>query len=67
MPDLEEDLPSNKKNKKKFQKLDCYSGVCLPNKDTCHIPSTAEKETNFKAGLGAKRIKLETSDNEEQF
>ena len=37
--------------------------MCLPNKDTCRIPSTSEKETHFKA---AKGINFKTSDNEEQ-
>lgn len=38
--------------------------VCVPDKDATKPPTTQQKEVNFKAGLGEKRICFSLDDNE---
>lgn len=42
-----------------------HTFLCLANKDQNNIPSTAEKEILYNAGLGKKRIRLNKDDNEQ--
>ena len=40
--------------------------VCVADSTACKTPSSLEKEILFKAGLGLKKIKLDTQDDDDQ-